>query len=153
LPILVLRATDYLIIAYSTDNKMTSEFLKFLMTGGLAALANLASRYALNLVMPFEAAVVAAYLIGMTTAYILARLFVFQRSGRSVASEVRRFAIVNVVALVIVWLVSVGLARLLFPAVGFTWHADDIAHLIGVLSTAVSSYFGHRLYTFAQRTT
>jgi putative flippase GtrA len=153
LPILVLRATDCLIIAYSTDNKMTSEFLKFLMTGGLAALANLASRYALNLVMPFEAAVVAAYLIGMTTAYILARLFVFQRSGRSVASEVRRFAIVNVVALVIVWLVSVGLARLLFPAVGFTWHADDIAHLIGVLSTAVSSYFGHRLYTFAQRTT
>jgi putative flippase GtrA len=132
---------------------MTSEFLKFLMTGGLAALANLASRYALNLVMPFEAAVVAAYLIGMTTAYILARLFVFQRSGRSVASEVRRFAIVNVVALAIVWLVSVGLARLLFPAVGFTWHADDIAHLIGVLSTAVSSYFGHRLYTFAQRTT
>lgn len=153
MPILVLRATDCLIIAYSTDNKMTSEFLKFLMTGGLAALANLASRYALNLVMPFEAAVVAAYLIGMTTAYILARLFVFQRSGRSVASEVRRFAIVNVVALVIVWLVSVGLARLLFPAVGFTWHADDIAHLIGVLSTAVSSYFGHRLYTFAQRTT
>jgi putative flippase GtrA len=153
LPILVLRATDCLLIAYSSDNKMTSEFLKFLMTGGLAALANLASRYALNLVMPFEAAVVAAYLIGMTTAYILARLFVFQRSGRSVASEVRRFAIVNVVALVIVWLVSVGLARLLFPAVGFTWHADDIAHLIGVLSTAVSSYFGHRLYTFAQRTT
>lgn len=153
MPILVLRATDRLIIAYSTDNKMTSEFLKFLMTGGLAALANLASRYALNLVMPFEAAVVVAYLIGMTTAYILARLFVFQRSGRSVASEVRRFAIVNVVALAIVWLVSVGLARLLFPAVGFTWHADDIAHLIGVLSTAVSSYFGHRLYTFAQRTT
>jgi putative flippase GtrA len=132
---------------------MTSEFLKFLMTGGLAALANLASRYALNLIMPFEAAVAVAYLIGMTTAYDLARLYVFQRSGRSVASEFRRFAIVNVVALAIVWLVSVGLARLLFPAVGFAWHADDIAHLIGVLSTAVSSYFGHRLYTFAQRTT
>ncbi len=132
---------------------MTSEFLKFLVTGGLAALVNLASRYALNLFMSFEAAVVVAYLIGMTTAYVLARLFVFQRSGRSVVSELRRFAIVNVVALAIVWLVSVGLARLLFPAVGFTWHADDIAHLIGVLSTAVSSYFGHRLYTFAQRPT
>jgi putative flippase GtrA len=132
---------------------MTSEFLKFLVTGGLAALANLASRYALNLLMPFEAAVVVAYLIGMTTAYVLARLFVFRVSGRSVASEFRRFAIVNVVALAIVWLVSVGLARLLFPAVGFTWHVDDVAHLIGVLSTAVTSYFGHRLYTFAQRPT
>ena len=132
---------------------MTSEFLKFLVTGGLAALANLASRYALNLLMPFEAAVVVAYLIGMTMAYVLARLFVFRVSGRAIASEFRRFAIVNVVALAIVWLVSVGLARLLFPAVGFTWHVDDVAHLIGVLSTAVTSYFGHRLYTFAQRPT
>jgi putative flippase GtrA len=132
---------------------MTSEFLKFLVTGGLAALANLVSRYALNLLMPFEAAVVVAYLIGMTMAYVLARLFVFRVSGRSIASEFRRFVIVNVVALAIVWLVSVGLARLLFPAVGFTWHVDDVAHLIGVLSTAVSSYFGHRLYTFAQRPT
>jgi putative flippase GtrA len=129
---------------------MISEFLKFLVTGGLAAVVNLASRYGLNYFMPFEVAVLAAYLIGMTTAYVLARLFVFQTSGRSVASEFRRFALVNVVALAMVWLISVGLARLLFPAVGFTWHADDIAHLVGVLAPAVTSYFGHRLYTFGR---
>ena len=99
---------------------MTGEFLKFLATGGVAALVNLASRYGLNRMMSFEAAVVIAYLIGMTTAYILARLFVFQVSGRSIASEFRRFTLVNVVALAMVWLISVGLARLLFPAVGFT---------------------------------
>ena len=131
---------------------MTMEFLKFLVTGGLAALVNVASRYALNLVMPFEVAVVVAYLIGMTTAYILARLFVFQRSDRSLGSEFRRFTLVNLVALVLVWVISVGLARFVFPALAFTWHADDIAHLIGVLAPAVSSYFGHRLYTFARRT-
>lgn len=129
---------------------MTGEFLKFLATGGVAALVNLASRYGLNRMMSFEAAVVIAYLIGMTTAYILARLFVFQASGRSVASEFRRFTLVNVVALAMVWLISVGLARLLFPAVGFTWHADDIAHLVGVLAPAITSYFGHRLYTFGR---
>jgi len=131
---------------------MTTEFLKFLVTGGLAALVNVASRYALNLVMPFEVAVVVAYLIGMTTAYILARFFVFQRSDRSIGSEFRRFTLVNLVALVLVWVISVGLARFVFPALAFTWHADDIAHLIGVLAPAVSSYFGHRLYTFARRT-
>ena len=132
---------------------MTGEFLRFLVTSGIAAVVNLASRYALNRLMPFEVAVVIAYLIGMTTAYVLARLFVFEVSGRSVASEFRRFAIVNLVALAIVWLVSVGLARLLFPAIGFTWHADDVAHVIGVLSPAITSYFGHRLYTFARRPT
>jgi putative flippase GtrA len=132
---------------------MTTEFLKFLATGGLAALVNIASRYALNLVMPFEAAVAVAYLIGMTTAYILARLFVFQRSDRSIGSEVGRFTLVNFVALVLVWVISVGLARFVFPALDFTWHADDIAHLIGVVAPAVSSYFGHRLYTFGRRAT
>lgn len=129
---------------------MNLEFLRFLLTGGVAALVNLVSRYALNLFMPFEAAVAIAYLIGMLTAYILVRLFVFPASGRSVASEMRRFTVVNVVALTLVMLISIVLARGLFPAIGFTWHADDVAHFIGVLAPAITSYFGHRLYTFAR---
>ena len=130
---------------------MNLQFLKFLVTGGIAALVNLLSRYALNHVMSFEAAVVLAYLLGMATAYLLARRFVFDASGRSVASEVRRFVLVNLVALGFVWVISVGLARVVFPAIGMTWHADDIAHLIGVLAPAVTSYVGHRFYTFARK--
>ena len=130
---------------------MNLRFLKFLVTGGIAALVNLLSRYALNRLMPFEVAVVVAYLLGMATAYLLARRFVFDASGRSVASEVRRFVLVNIVALGFVWAISVGLARIVFPAIAFTWHADDIAHLVGVLAPAVTSYVGHRFYTFARK--
>ena len=130
---------------------MNLQFLKFLVTGGIAALVNLLSRYALNFVMSFEGAVVVAYLLGMTTAYLLARRFVFDASGRSVASEVRRFVLVNIVALGFVWVISVGLARVVFPAIGMTWHANDIAHLIGVLAPAVTSFIGHRFYTFARK--
>jgi putative flippase GtrA len=130
---------------------MNLRFLKFLVTGGIAALVNLASRYGLNQLMPFEAAVVVAYLFGMTTAYLLARRFVFDASGRPVSSEVSRFVLVNIVALGFVWAISVGLARIVFPAIAFTWHADDIAHLIGVLAPAATSYVGHRFYTFARR--
>lgn len=130
---------------------MNLRFLKFLVTGGIAALVNLASRYVLNHLMPFEAAVAVAYLLGMTTAYLLARRFVFDASGRPVASEVSRFVLVNIVALGFVWAISVGLARIVFPTLAFTWHADDIAHLIGVLAPAVTSYVGHRFYTFARR--
>jgi putative flippase GtrA len=130
---------------------MNLRFLKFLATGGIAALVNLLSRYGLNYLMPFEMAVVVAYLLGMTTAYVLARRFVFDASGRSVASEVRRFVLVNIVALGFVWAISVGLARIVFPTIAFTWHADDIAHLIGVLAPAVTSYVGHRFYTFARK--
>ena len=130
---------------------MTLQFLKFLLSGGTAALVNLVSRYVLNLVMPFEAAVVVASFVGMIVAYLLMIRFVFGRSGRSVASEVRRFVAVNLVAFALVWAISVGLARIVFPELGRTWHADDIAHFIGVMVPAVTSYIGHRFYTFARR--
>jgi putative flippase GtrA len=127
---------------------VSKQFVRFLATGGAAAAVNLLSRYALNTVMSFEAAVVVAYLIGMTTAYLLAKVFVFEKSGHSVATEFRRFAIVNMFALVFVWCISVGLAVYVFPAIGFAWHPEDVAHFVGVLSPAVVSYFGHRHYTF-----
>ncbi len=98
--------------------------------------------------MSFEAAVAVAYLFGMVTAYVLARIFVFDKSGLAVATEFRRFVIVNLLSLAIVWVVSVGLAFYVFPAVGFRWHGEDVAHLIGVLSPSVVAYFAHKHYTF-----
>lgn len=130
---------------------MYRQFLRFLVTGGIAAATNIASRYVLSLALPFEIAVVLAYLVGMVIAYVLARLFVFAPSGRGHASEFRRFAVVNLFALIAVWGISVGLARLVFPAMQFTWHADDIAHVIGVLAPAGTSFIGHRYYSFRQR--
>ena len=130
---------------------VVGEFGRFLLTGGVAAGVNVAARWGLSHAVVYEAAVALAYLAGMTTAYLLSRAFVFARSGRSVTDEAVRFALVNVLALAQVWLVSVGLARLAFPAVGFDWHAEDIAHLIGVAIPAVTSYFGHRHFSFSSR--
>jgi putative flippase GtrA len=64
------------------------------------------------------------------------------------AHEYIRFAIVNIGALVQVWLVSVGLARWLLPAISWTYQPELVAHTIGVLSPAVTSYYGHKLFTF-----
>ena len=124
-------------------------FGRFLLAGGLAAGVNVGMRYALNFVMSFEWAVAAAYLCGMLTAYLLARAFVFASSGRTNASALGRFAVVNVGALVIVWMVSVVLARAVFPALAFAWHANDIAHVSGVCATAVTSYLAHKHWSFA----
>lgn len=129
-------------------NLAGSQFVRFLLTGGVAAAVNILSRIALSLAIPFEVAVVLAYLVGMTTAYVLARLFVFDRSGAPVHHEYLRFAVVNVVALIQVWLVSVGLANWLFPAIGFTWYPELVAHMIGVISPVATSYYGHKLFTF-----
>ena len=128
-----------------------NRFVLFLLAGGTAAIVNIVSRIAFNWVMPYEIAIIVAYLCGMTTAYLLNRQFVFAASGRGVASEYTRFALVNLAAVAQVWIVSVGLARLVFPAIGFTWHPETVAHVIGVTIPVFTSYLGHKHFSFAAR--
>jgi putative flippase GtrA len=125
-------------------------FAYFLVVGGTAALVNIGARMALNVVMPYEIAIVAAYLCGMTVAYVLNKTFVFVPSGRTIRNEYLRFSIVNAIAAAQVWVVSVGLARWFFPLIGWTWHPETVAHIIGVGSPVISSYFGHRYFSFAR---
>jgi putative flippase GtrA len=125
------------------------QILLFLLFGSVAAMVNVLSRIALNLAMPFEAAIVLAYASGMTTAYILNRAFVFAPSGRGIRDEYLRFTIINLAALVQVWIVSVSLARVIFPWIGFTWHAETVSHVIGVTFPVFTSYFGHKHVSFS----
>jgi len=127
---------------------VNSEFTRFVLAGGFAALFNIFSRLAFSMVMPFEAAVVLAYLVGMATAFALTRRFVFERSQRHIAHEMARFTLVNLLALAQVWLVSVGLADWLFPRIGLTWNADLVAHIVGVMSPIGTSFLGHKRFTF-----
>lgn len=125
-----------------------SPFLRFVISGGIAAAVNILSRVALSQIMSYGSAIVIAYVIGMTTAYVLMKLFVFDVSGKTVTQEYVRFILVNLVSLAQVWLVSVGLADWLFPAIEFHWHAETIAHIIGVISPVVTSYTAHKYFTF-----
>jgi putative flippase GtrA len=127
---------------------VNAEFFRFVLAGGTAAAVNIVARLLLSAVVRFDVAVALAYLVGMATAFILNRQFVFDRSDRGVQSEMMRFVLVNLAALVQVWIVSVGLAEWLFPKVGLTWHAELIAHVIGVLSPVAASYLGHKHFTF-----
>lgn len=135
-----------------TEKKLpASQFIRFLITGGISALVNLASRYVFNFFLPFSWSVILAYILGMLTAYNLFRLFVFSPSGRNVSSEVWRFVLVNLIALSIVWSVSMTLVCIIFPKIRFTWHPEDVAHFIGVLSPAVPSFIGHKFFSFQRK--
>ena len=125
-----------------------ARFVRFLVTGGIAAGANILSRILLDWVVTYEIAVTLAYLVGMTTAFVLARVFVFETGAGGVRGQYLRFALVNVVAFAQVWIVSIGLDRFVFPAVGWTWHAATLAHAVGVVSPVAASYVGHRKFSF-----
>lgn len=128
-----------------------SQFARFLAVGGFAAGVNIVARYLLNLSMGYSAAIVVAYLCGMVTAFLLSKLLVFEESGLHTATELFRFGLVNLAAVAQVWAVSVGLADWLFPMVGIETYRHGFAHVIGVAVPAVTSYLGHKHYSFARR--
>jgi len=101
--------------------------------------------------MPYEVALVLSHGCGMLTAYALTRLFVFERSGRSAPSELGRFAAVNLVSVAQTWVVAVGLVRLVFPRIGFEHQPELVGHVIGLACASVTSYLGHRHYSFGKR--
>ncbi|ALP62207.1 GtrA family protein [Paraburkholderia caribensis] len=127
---------------------ISKDFLMFLLTGGFAAAVNWGSRIVYNIWMPYSAAIVVAYITGMITAFVLAKLFVFTKSTQSTARSVFFFTLVNLVAVLQTWVVSVGLAYYVFPRVGLTWHVRDIAHLFGVAIPVFTSYIGHKKFSF-----
>lgn len=124
--------------------------VRYVAVGGLAAMVNLIFRVAFSPFMPFHFAVIAAYPAGMLTAWILSRHFVFERTGRHWTAEMPRFFLVNLLGVVQVWLVSISLNDYLFPIIGYRFHAEIVAHAIGLAAPAVSSYFGHKHFSFAR---
>jgi putative flippase GtrA len=125
-------------------------YLWFVFVAGLSVPVNLAARVMFSRVVSYEVAVVLSHFVGMLTAFLLTRTLVFDASGRSRRSEMGRFLLVNLLSLAITWSVSVGLLRMVFPAFGGLWQPGLLAHAIGLACASVSSYFGHRYYSFGR---
>ena len=127
---------------------MSRQFLMFLVTGGTAAAINFFSRIVYNLWLDFSSAVILAYITGMISAFVLARMFVFKESQHSIHRSAAYFVLVNFVAALQTWAVSMGLAYYLLPAMGITSFVRESAHAIGVVVPVFSSYIGHKRWSF-----
>lgn len=124
------------------------QFLLFVLTGGTAAAVNFLSRIAFNQWLDYSSAIILAYLVGMVTAFVLARLFVFTQSEQDLRRSVLLFTLVNVVGVAQTWAISMGLAYYVLPKAGVTQFVPDIAHAAGVIFPVFTSYLGHKRWSF-----
>jgi putative flippase GtrA len=122
--------------------------IKFLLAGGAAAILNFCTRIAFSVFVPYTVAIVLAYGLGMATAFVLNRQFVFNGSTNRLHQQILWFVVVNMLALVQTLLVSLLLARIVLPTLGVTWHSEEIAHAIGIAVPIFTSYIGHQRLTF-----
>ncbi|MDR3088492.1 MAG: GtrA family protein [Desulfobulbaceae bacterium] len=126
-------------------------FVFFLFCGGIAAVVELGGRWLVNFWLPYKAAIIVGRLAGMLVAFLLFKFMVFKTANTGQTQrEGAWFILVNLLAILQVLVISVGLADYLFPWLGMDFHPKDIAHIIGVTTTAVSSFIGHKFFTFKQ---
>ena len=128
----------------------SKQFMIFLLTGGTAAAVNFGSRIIYNHWMDYSNAIIVAYLTGMTTAFVLAKLFVFTHSKRKLHHAALIFTLVNLVAVAQTWVISMTLAYYVLPWMGITHFVREIAHAIGILVPVFTSYIGHKRWSFPQ---
>lgn len=124
------------------------QFLAFVAAAAVSLPATIATRILLSRFVPFELAVIVAHIAGMITAYAGMRTFVFEASGRPPTLEFVRFGLVNMVSLTQTWLVSVVFLRGVFPALGVNTYPELFSHLIGLGSTAITSFVLHSRFSF-----
>jgi putative flippase GtrA len=127
---------------------VTRQFAGFLVAGGIAAAANVGSRILFSRLVGLELAVILAYFVGMTVAFVLMRAAVFPPSAAPIGRQVALFTAVNLAALLQTLVVTLLLARWLLPAAGIRSHVEEIAHIAGVCVPIVTSFFGHKYLSF-----
>lgn len=127
---------------------MSRQFINFLLTGGTAAAVNFFTRIIYSQWLGFSASVLLAYVTGMITAYILARMFVFRGSKQTLQLSMMFFVLVNLLAIAQTWAVSLVMAYHALPAIGVERFTLEIAHAIGIIVPVFTSFLGHKYWSF-----
>jgi putative flippase GtrA len=127
---------------------LSNQFLRFLVAGGIAALANFFSRFIYSEYVSFEISIVFAYLTGFVTAFILMKYTVFKPKNSQASKELAYFFAVNLAAILQTWIISIYLANYLLVDQLSQFSAQSVAHLIGVLFPVFTSFIGHKYLTF-----
>lgn len=124
------------------------QVVRFLLLGGLAAAINWVARFPLSLFLPFSAAVLVAYFIGMTSGFLLYRSYVFPGSDRPILQQTTMFLGVNLVGAGVVMVAANallwGFSHTLWPEAV----REALAHGLAIGIGSVGNYFGHKLLTF-----
>lgn len=127
------------------------QFLLFVISGGIAALVNIFTRAFLAIFLEFRISIIYAYLIGMITAYILSRRFVFM-SNHNLTKSFIAFIFINLIAIIQTYFISVFFKEIVLPFFGVEVLVDLISHSIGVIFPVFTSYVGHKYISFGKIT-
>jgi putative flippase GtrA len=142
-----LRLEKYIGGAESTVH--VAEFIRFLISGIVATAGNLAAVWCSRHFAPFEVSLVIGTATGAAISFLMSKFFAFQsRSWARTRGEAARFILVYCVGLAVYWPTSLALRPVLLSLNFRPPLADMVAVLVGASLMTLTSYFGHRFFTY-----
>jgi putative flippase GtrA len=127
----------------------SGEAFRFVMTGGIATLGNLAAVAIARGQMSYSLALICGIAVGMILSFFLTKFFAFRvRAWSSVKGETGRFLIVYCFGLLIYYLAAIQVRTVLVQLQAPLAVADIAGVLAGGALMAVTGYFGHRFFTY-----
>lgn len=81
-------------------------------------------------------------------AFLLTKKFVFKASRNPIYVSVLIFTVVNIVAAIQTWAISLCMLYFILPSLNVSTFAPEIAHGLGVVTPVFTSYFGHKYFSF-----
>jgi putative flippase GtrA len=126
------------------------EFCRFFLTGVTATVGNMMAVALARFALPYRFALIAGLCTGFVISFVMGKLFAFRSTGiRRAGAELFRFTLVYLFGAIAYWAVGMIIGLRLAPLV----LPPRLAELVGVLSGAsvmlVTSYLGHRWFTYA----
>ncbi len=128
---------------------LSRQFVGFLLVGGFAALLHWLVRILLSLVVSYPWAVALAYVVGMTTAFLLNSHYVFPASDKPVERQARDFIIINTAFFPVVWVVSIQLNRLLL-GLGVERYSEAMAHAFAISLPVLGTFLLYKFIAFRE---
>ena len=124
------------------------QFLKFLIAGGFAAFANIVSRVIFSYFFSYEISIILSFIVGLFFGYLLMRNYVFSFRKNLFFTQIIRFFLINIIALLQTFLITIFFKYLLDFFLENIDIKELIAHTLGVSFPSLTSYFANKHFTF-----
>lgn len=129
------------------------EFFRFIVTGGVATIANMIVVWISRGSLPVTASFICGLLAGMCTSFLLMKTFAFRSNDWSGAKgEAARFLVVYAVGTAVYLIAALAVERLLSAGSLPPRMAAIGGVLAGGFLMAMTSYAGHRHFTYRDTT-
>lgn len=135
-------------VAHTLVAMWQHDFVRFVISGGIATVANLASVEAARRHFSFEQSVGIGIAVAVTCSFLLTKFFAFRsRELHRTRGELARFLAVYTVGLLVYGGTAFAARAVLLAAVPEKL-AEPVAVLIAAATMTVTGYFGHRYFTY-----